>query len=169
MPKRALALSLGIILFLCVSLGLKLAVANGARQIDDQTLARQIAGRLSAQGLDADLQDRFGNPVVEARWVGCRMLLRHARRLANRQQVYAATARPYGPLAYRWDGRWTDSPPKAWLTATTLLQEQLARLGIDTHRAPLIAVAGPVQCRDSLPSLDGLAVGTVARRMATQD
>ena len=159
MSRRALFAS--ALLLLALSLAIKWQVASGARAIDEPGFARTVAARLERAGYETRIMLRFGAPVVVATKGDCRLLIRHALRIAHRARTYEQVAKPYGGLSYRWSGAWTDSPPVAQLTVRTLLQEQLARLGVDTSRTALIAVAGTARCRGLLPGMDGLMIGTM--------
>ena len=159
MSRRALFAS--ALALLALSLAIKWQVASGARAIDEPGFASTIAARLENAGYETRIMLRFGAPVVVASKGDCRLLIRHALRIAHRARTYEQVAKPYGGLSYRWSGAWTATPPIAQLTVRTLLQEQLARLGVDTSRAALVAVAGTPRCRAVLPNLDGLAIGTM--------
>lgn len=159
MSRRALLAS--ALALLALSLGLKWQVASGARAIDEPGFARTVAARLTGAGYGARIMLRFGAPVVVASKGDCHLLIRHALRIAHRARTYEQVAKPYGGLSYRWSGAWTDQPPVAQLTVRTLMQEQLARLGVDTERPALVAVAATPRCRAVLPSVDGLSIGTM--------
>lgn len=158
MSRRALLAS--ALLLLGVSLGLKWLVASGARTVDEIGFARTLAARLNVSGFDAAVVRRFTATVVVAQRGDCRFLIRHARRIAYRARTYEQVAKPYGGLSYRWSGAWISEPPVAELTFRSLVQEQLARLGVDTRRPALLGVAATARCRATLPDLDGLTVGT---------
>lgn len=159
MSRRALFAS--ALLLLALSLAIKWQVASGARAIDEPGFAHTVAARLSGAGYATRIMLRFGAPVVVATKGDCRLLIRHALRIAHRARTYEQVAKPYGGLSYRWSGAWTDKPPVAQLTIRTLAQEQLARLGVDTRRLALVAVAATPSCRTSLPDMDGLTIGTM--------
>ena len=158
MSRRALLAS--ALLLLVLSLAIKWQVASGARAIDEKGFARTVAARLENAGYETRIMLRFGAPVVVATKGNCRLLIRHALRIAHRARTYEQVAKPYGGLSYRWSGAWTEEPPVAQLTVRTLLQEQLARLGVDTERPALVAVAATARCRAVLPDIDRLAIGT---------
>lgn len=162
MSRRALLAS--ALALLALSLGLKWQVASGARAIDEPGFARSVAARLESAGYEARIVLRFGAPVVVASKGNCRILIRHALRIAHRARTYEQVAKPYGGLSYRWSGAWTDEPPVAQLTVRTLLQEQLARLGVDTERPALVAVAATPRCRASLPEMNEMTIGTMPVR-----
>lgn len=162
MSRRALFAS--TLALLALSLALKWQVASGARAIDEPAFARTVAARLDDAGYDARIMLRFSAPVVVATKGECSVLIRHALRIAHRARTYEQVAKPYGGLSYRWSGAWTEEPPVAQLTVRTLMQEQLARLGVDTERPALVAVAATPRCRGLLPGLDGLLIGTMPVR-----
>ena len=159
MSRRALFAS--ALLLLALSLAIKWQVASGARAIDEPGFAHIVAARLARAGYDARIVLRFGAPVVVAERGDCRVMIRHALRIAHRASTYVQAARPYGGVSYRWSGAWTATPPAAQLTVRTLLQEQLARLGVETTRPALVAVAATLHCRAALPDMDGLTIGTI--------
>lgn len=104
---------------------------------------RTLAERLGQSGFSARIDKRG---FVEARRGDCRIKARDLNPIGVMRLSYERLGAAYGPTRYAWRGAWYADPPRYVPLASHYTQRELARIGIETPRGSITAVAGSAAC-----------------------
>ena len=139
-----------------LTLGLR-AVQDGSRFIDRDQLTADSAAAMRAQGWTVRKISRpvFGT-FLEGQHGNCRMLLHFASPEGATAQRFANLSQPYGPVVYH---RGTQSSPVLPQKAALIgwhVQRYADAFGIAVPTPPVIAIASPSRCAETIPDLSSV-------------
>ena len=144
---------------LAVSLGLKLASNRGDLLVDQKGVAVALAAELQHHGFAARTQQRGTETVVIAGQGDCRILARDYTPYGTMREVWEEKAKSYGPLRYLWHGKFYNQAPKLQPLLALYIQRELFRIGVETNRAPIIALAASPTCVLPTPLFEDGVIG----------
>jgi hypothetical protein len=158
-PRTRLAAAALLLLAIALSFGLKLALAGNERPIDEERFLADLAARFAGRGYQVRIvRRRFQPDIVLARAGPCLVSARYADQGPVLDEEYRRNAAGIGPLFYVHGGQASVAPPSLVPAFGLSLQLMLGKLGIDTTRAPAIAVAARLGCAPPPAFFDGLKV-----------
>lgn len=149
--------SAGAAVLLLLSLGIKAATLGRPEPVDDDArLLRSITAILARDGYgDVTTRQRA---FVTAHRGACRIKARPYTPYGTARIAIETLGAPWGPTRYGHRGRWTDTPAKVAPLLIFYVQRELARLGIVTSRAAIVAAS------TNCPPPDALSRLSVAQR-----
>ena len=128
------------------SLGLKLANLRAEPRVDSERFGAAIVVRLHAAGFEA-WPDGVGRHLrLMARRGACRLKAREFPPHGTLQDAYVELGHAVGPTRYAYRSAWLAAPPKMRPLLDYYVQRELARIGIDVPRRPIVAVAVGTAC-----------------------
>ncbi len=116
---------------------------------------------LSSSGFRSHVVDRSRSPrrIVSASRGACRLILGEYPPHSEMKDVYAALAKPVGPLRFVYRGGVYEAEPKMRSLFEQFLWREMGRVGIAAPRAPVLAFAASASC--DIEKIDWHEVATV--------
>lgn len=145
---------------IAVTAVLKILSSRPETPPSNRAVIAPLTAALSESGLTVRVLPSPAGAIVFATAKSCRLWARDYLPYGTALAYYRSRATGYGPLAFVYQGRVYDRPPKVGPLLSFFLGRELARLGLDASRAPIIAVAASPGCALSAVPWD--RVGEVA-------
>ena len=139
--------------FLLLSLSIKVAVAGPEPEDSPQAHAALAAGQLRTAGFQARILRLSRSPafLTIARRSDCTVLAGAYPPHSTFRDVWHDLAASNGDrLRFAWRGRFYDREPKLGSLFAFYRWREFKRIGVDTDRAPVIAVATSAGCSDAM-------------------
>lgn len=156
-PGVRFSASLAFAALLLVSLAAKAALTAPAPEPDGRRLAVEAAAMLGGQGFVTAFEQRPLGTLVHGRRGDCRLLVGDYTPYGTFADIFAARARPVGPLRFVYRGAFYARAPKLVPLTEFYIYRELRRIGIPARRRPLIAVAASPGCDLRMFDWQGLA------------
>lgn len=165
--QRSLKFSAALAALLVLSLGLKLGGSMVPLRADDTALQTAIATRLRAQGYSASPGNDGNVRLVTAKRGACQLHAMNMEAEGHLVSWFRQHAAQLGPVTFHYRGNSSTAFPRLRPPIEAFLQQTGFRLGINSRRPALIAVAASPACGNQLPDWAGLALaGTPATATA---
>jgi hypothetical protein len=149
--------SLAFAALLLVSLGAKAMSSAPTPTPDPRRFAAAAAATLHDQGFATAFERRPLGILVYAHRGGCRLMAGDYTPYGTFAEVFAARARPFGPLRFVYRAVVYDRAPKLVPLTDFYLWRERRRLGLAAPRHPIVAVAATPACGPTAPDWSRLA------------
>ncbi len=129
-----------------VSLGLKSINLGADPRVDKPRFTAALATHLRPAGFAVRLEGMDGSPRLIAARGECRVKAREYPPHGTQRDALVELGRAIGPTRYVYRGEWSETPPKLRPLLAFYVTRELARVGLDVSRRPIVAVAIAPAC-----------------------